>query len=65
MIAMLALLLVVAPFGSSVKAAFGVGTRLDTLGVAWIDLVDRFGVDRAMDETAGCVADAVSDWLSR
>ena len=39
MIAMLALLLVVAPFGSSVKAAFGVGTRLDTLatfcGLGW------------------------------
>jgi putative MATE family efflux protein len=39
MVAMLALLLVVSPFGSSVKAAFGVGTRLDTLatfaGLGW------------------------------
>jgi putative MATE family efflux protein len=39
MVAMLALLLVVSPFGASVKAAFGVGTRLDTLatfaGLGW------------------------------
>ena len=39
MVGMLALLLVVSPFGSPVKAAFGVGTRLDTLatfaGLGW------------------------------
>ena len=40
-------------------------TRLDGEGVAWIDLSDGYGVDRAMAETAACVEDAVSGWLSR
>lgn len=39
--------------------------RLDGLGVAWIDLVERFGADRAMGDTSACVAEAVSAWLSR
>ena len=33
MVAMLLVLLVVAPFGAAVKAAYGIGTRLDTLAV--------------------------------
>jgi putative MATE family efflux protein len=33
MLAMLLVLLVVSPFGASVKAAYGIGTRLDTLAV--------------------------------
>lgn len=39
--------------------------RLEDAGVGWIDLVDAFGSETAMDDTARCVSDAVSDWLSR
>ena len=38
---------------------------LDAAGVGWIDLVDRFGAERAMAQAATCVADAISDWISR
>ncbi|MEM9203462.1 MAG: glycerate kinase [Actinomycetota bacterium] len=39
--------------------------RLAAAGVAWIDLVDRIGAQRAMNETGAGVADAISDWLLR
>ncbi len=38
---------------------------LDEREVPWIDLVESYGSDRAMGETAACVVEAVSDWLSR
>ena len=38
---------------------------LDERGVEWIDLVDAHGYERALNETAVCVTDAVSGWLSR
>ena len=38
---------------------------LDEREVPWIDLIESYGSDRAMGETAACVAEAVSDWLSR
>lgn len=39
--------------------------ELDQLTVAWVDLSERFGTERAMDEPAACVSLAVSAWLSR
>ena len=39
--------------------------RLDDAGVGWVDLSESFGADRAMAETALCVAESVSGWLSR
>jgi len=39
--------------------------RLDDEGVGWIDLCDRFGTERALAETASCVAGSVSGWLSQ
>ena len=41
-----------------------VRARLDERGVGWIDLSDTYGADRAMAETADCVAEAVSGFLS-
>ena len=39
--------------------------RLDDAGVGWIDLVECYGEQRALAETASCVAESVSDWLLR
>lgn len=40
-------------------------SRLDEVGVSWIDLSDDHGVERAMAETSACVTESVSGWLSR
>ena len=42
-----------------------VRVRLDDAGVGWVDLSADHGTDRAMAETAACVAESVSGRLSR